>query len=102
MLRAHSHVVTGWSICTDPKTKQMVYDIYFTRLSSEVSMDVVLRRPFADEVEDYKEYKRLRHVSRDPQEGSELKLNSALSISSDGTVDTLQEERRPQETTCIS
>lgn len=32
-------------------------------------MDVVLRRPFADEVEDYKEYKRLRQMHREQNAG---------------------------------
>lgn len=42
----------------------MIYEVKFERLASEISMDAVLRRPFADEVEDYKEYRRLRQLYR--------------------------------------
>ncbi|KAK5134485.1 hypothetical protein LTR08_006402 [Meristemomyces frigidus] len=56
--------LTGWSIKPDPKSKGFVYDISFRRLSSEISMDKVLSRPWTDEVEDYKEYKRLRNIAR--------------------------------------
>lgn len=62
------HKVVGWSIITDKATKQMVYQVQFERLPSEPSMDVVLCRPYSDEVEDYGEYKRLRHVLREQQE----------------------------------
>lgn len=57
--------MTGWSVAKDPKTGKLEYEIQFKRLNSELSMDVVLRRPFSDEVEDYREYKRLRQAARD-------------------------------------
>lgn len=57
-------MVTGWSIAPDPKTKSMIYEVKFKRLSSEPSMEEVLKRPYADEVEDYKEYKRIRNEVR--------------------------------------
>ncbi|KAI7313518.1 hypothetical protein KC315_g11630 [Hortaea werneckii] len=61
------HKVSGWTVRTDPQSKQVVYEITFTRLASEPSMAQVQRRPFAEEVEDYKEYKRLRDVHRKKQ-----------------------------------
>lgn len=59
------HRITGWSIYRSLTTKDMIYEIKFERLSTETSMDLVLRRPFADEIEDYKEYKRLRQLHRE-------------------------------------
>ncbi|KAI6868063.1 hypothetical protein KC343_g11870 [Hortaea werneckii] len=61
------HKVSGWTVRTDQLSKQIVYEITFTRLASEPSMTQVQRRPFAEEVEDYKEYKRLRDVHRKKQ-----------------------------------
>ncbi|KAI6793298.1 hypothetical protein KC356_g6615 [Hortaea werneckii] len=61
------HKVSGWTVRTDPQSKQVVYEITFTRLASEPSMTEVQRRPFAEEVEDYKEYKRLRDLHRKKQ-----------------------------------
>lgn len=64
------HVVTGWSIhpSPSPDSKEMIYEVKFKRLPGEPSMEEVLRRPYADEVEDYKEYKRLRGEARARQE----------------------------------
>ena len=50
-----------------PKSKAMTYDITFERLVSEPNMETVLCRPWNDEVEDYREYKRLRKEARDSQ-----------------------------------
>ncbi|KAI7012539.1 hypothetical protein D0867_14889 [Hortaea werneckii] len=72
------HKVSGWTVRTDPQSKQVVYDISFTRLASEPSMSQVQRRPFAEEVEDYKEYKRLRDLHRKRQ-SSENKPKIAIS-----------------------
>ncbi|KAF2763778.1 hypothetical protein EJ03DRAFT_340268 [Teratosphaeria nubilosa] len=59
------HKVTAWSIRQDRKTKEHIYDITFTRLSTEPSMEkVVLCRPWIEEVEDYKQYKHLRQLAR--------------------------------------
>lgn len=73
----------------DPKTRRVIYDIQLERLSSEVDMQIVLRRPLADEVEDYKEYKRLRQVARDARNEhasprGEMVLSSGPT---DGTMD---------------
>lgn len=76
--------MTGWSITSDPKTKQMVYDIKFSRLASEPSMKQVLRRPYVEEVEDYREYKRLRQVHRD-RSGGENK--PTIAITGDGVFE---------------
>lgn len=94
----HRHIVVGWSIAPNPKTKEMIYDIRFKRLASEPNMDIVLRRPFTDEVEDYKEYKRLRQITRDrQQEAARTERGAfmpAVTISQDGTEDHYEVERR--------
>lgn len=68
----------------------MVYDIHFKRLPIEPSMDLIMRRPYADEIEDYKEYKRLRQVYRDKAaSGAKAKKYATtpiLKVSMDGTV----------------
>ena len=46
------------------KQQPLTYEIHFRRLPTEPPMATVLRRPYADEVEDYKEFKRLRGVVR--------------------------------------
>lgn len=77
-----------------------MYDITFKRLSSESSMDAVLERPWAEEVEDFSRYKRLKQEARDKQEeaarkAAETKPGVVVS-GSDGTVDTrsLEWERK--------
>lgn len=55
--------VVGWSIHYDAKMKATVYDISFLRLATEAPMEAVLLRPHTDEVEDYREFKRLRHLA---------------------------------------
>ncbi|KAF2162122.1 hypothetical protein M409DRAFT_27502 [Zasmidium cellare ATCC 36951] len=83
------HKVMGWTIKTDPKTSETVFLITFKRLPNEVSMDTVLSRPFTDEVEDYTEYKRLRHVHREKQKESSA---PGLQFSADGSLDIYQDE----------
>jgi hypothetical protein len=84
-------VVTGWSITL--RNKDIVYDIQFKRLASEASMDMVLRRPFSDEIEDYREYKRIRDVMRSAQkDGTKVKRETApptVTFSTDGAFDDL-------------
>ena len=68
----------------------MVYEIKFKRLATELSMDLVLRRPYLDEVEDYKEYKRIRQVYRDREVATRAKKRATmpvLTVSSDGQLD---------------
>lgn len=63
----------------------MVYEINFKRLKNEVPMVAVLRRPYADEVEDYKEYKRMRQVVRDAREhtaAAQMRPTPTLTVSS--------------------
>ena len=57
----HRYKVNGWAILPE---NSLVYNIYFVREPNQRSMDEVLRRPWADEREDYVEYKRLRNVWR--------------------------------------
>ena len=56
--------VVGWRLSHDIKTRTWSYDIEFQRLLSEPPMAEVLRRPTAEEVDDYKEYKRIRETIR--------------------------------------
>ena len=74
----------------------MVYEVKFKRLPSELSMDLVLRRPFSDEVEDYREYKRLRSIMRSNQEeaakAKKEATTPALTVSTDGTVEVYEDE----------
>lgn len=88
-LNTRRHKVTGWTVKTDPKTAETVYLITFKRLPNEVSMDTVLSRPYTDEVEDYIEYKRLRHVHREKQKADS---KPPLQFSADGTLDVYQDE----------
>ncbi|KAG8623046.1 hypothetical protein KVT40_008022 [Elsinoe batatas] len=56
--------VSGWSIKQDQQSKAWNYDIRFERCLTELPMSEVLRHPVAEEVDDYTEYKRIRHVTR--------------------------------------
>lgn len=85
----------------NPKKREMVYEINFKRLASEPSMEIVLRRPFSDEIEDYREYKRLRQVVRSTQEEA-LKVKKqvtfpTLKVSSDGTTEDTENEESEAE-----
>lgn len=89
------HRVTGWSIKSDPKSNGMIYDISFKRLPNQPSMDSVLRRPWVEEIEDYKEYKRLRQVARDQQaSGARLKKDEIqpLLTSGDATMEIFEDK----------
>lgn len=79
----------GWTVKTDPKTAETVFLITFKRLPNEVSMEAVLSRPYTDEVEDYTEYKRLRHVHREKQKETS---KPGLQLSADGSLDVYQAE----------
>ena len=73
----------------------MVYETHFRRLASEPSMEIVLRRPFSDEIEDYREYKRIRHAVRLAQhEASGAERGGVLpsvNVSCDGTFEELED-----------
>ncbi|KAK0279746.1 hypothetical protein LTR91_005498 [Friedmanniomyces endolithicus] len=88
-------LVAGWTIKLDAKKKEMVYFISFKRLPDQVSMDEVLRRPWTEEIEDYREYKRLRRLARDQQtEATGPRLNLAtptVTFSTDGVVDVYED-----------
>jgi hypothetical protein len=57
--------VTGWRITQDPKTKAIHYDITFDRLASEPPIGPVLEHPNMEELDDYREYKRIRKEIRE-------------------------------------
>ena len=69
------------------KQKQPVYEVKFKRLASELGMDVVLRRPYSDEVEDYQEYKRLRQMARDQQDETMKARQPAVTVAQDDGSD---------------
>lgn len=50
-------------------------------------MDVVLRRPYSDEVEDYQEYKRLRQMARDQQDETMKARQPAVTVAQDDGSD---------------
>ena len=56
-------------------------------------MDLVLRRPYSDEIEDYREYKRIRDVMRfakkDTAKGKKEIAPPTVTFSSDGAFDDL-------------
>ena len=58
-------------------------------------MESVLRRPFSDEIEDYREYKRIRQAARSAQQqqhAAKSKKDAAspvVTISSDGACDDM-------------
>ncbi|KAI4730620.1 hypothetical protein E4T49_01520 [Aureobasidium sp. EXF-10728] len=56
--------VSGWRIIQDPKTKAIHYYISFDRLPSEPPLGPVLEHPTAEELDDYREYKRIRKEIR--------------------------------------
>ncbi|KAG9710072.1 hypothetical protein KCU73_g17343, partial [Aureobasidium melanogenum] len=56
--------VSGWRITQDPKTKEINYYISFDRLHSEPPLSPVLEHPTAEELDDYREYKRIRKEIR--------------------------------------
>ncbi|KAK6001848.1 hypothetical protein QM012_002338 [Aureobasidium pullulans] len=56
--------VSGWRITQDPKTKEINYHISFDRLPSEPPLGPVLEHPTAEELDDYREYKRIRKETR--------------------------------------
>ncbi|KAK4542675.1 hypothetical protein LTR36_006247 [Oleoguttula mirabilis] len=87
------HKVTSWSIVTEPKTKSVTYDISFKRLPSERNMDEVLRRPWTEEIEDYKEATRLRHLARDKlNKAKKNEMLLAVARPGDGAVDVFEDE----------
>ncbi|KAK4938196.1 hypothetical protein LTR28_009657, partial [Elasticomyces elasticus] len=59
------HTVRSWSVTYDTVKKEYNYDITLERLPGETPMTEVMVRPWAEEVEDYKEYKRLRHQAHE-------------------------------------
>ena len=56
--------VVGWRIKHNGKNKPWSYDIDFRRVDSELPISEVLRRPTSEELDDYKEYKRIRQSIR--------------------------------------
>ncbi|TKA68326.1 hypothetical protein B0A55_08545 [Friedmanniomyces simplex] len=88
------HKVTGWTIKMDDKRKEMVYLISFKRLPDQLSMDDVLCRPWTEEIEDYREYKRLRKLARIQQTETARTRNDlaepTVIVSADGVVEVYE------------
>ena len=79
---------------TDDRTKQVTYQIDFRRIEDQLSMDQVLRRPFVDEVEDYREYKRIRQGMQESTHQAPKRTrrigNAVITGPSDGADDALE------------
>ena len=58
-------------------------------------MDFVLCRPYSDEIEDYREYKRLRQLARVKYEKGST--SPILNISPDGTLDEIEDDKTETE-----
>lgn len=54
--------ITGWSLKTNFTSKETEYIVKFQRLPHQTGFEQVLERPWAEELEDYMEYKRIRDV----------------------------------------
>lgn len=67
----------------------MTYDITFKRLLSEPSMEAVLARPWAEELDDYRKYKRMRRDARKEktQHAGKMDERPDMLSSSDGTIE---------------
>ncbi|KAM0714013.1 hypothetical protein Q7P37_010977 [Cladosporium fusiforme] len=89
-LRSLCYKVTSWSIVHDEQSHRMVYDITFKRLASEASMDAVLLRPFTEEIEDYRLYKKLRAEASEKEKKAGER--AAAAVTSDGAVDERVDE----------
>nr|POE86522.1 putative transporter [Quercus suber] len=81
VLRSHTlkgfwHKVTGFSITKDKLTKAIMYDIHFAKImpdevTRDIDLESLLIRPWSDEIDDYKEYKRLRRLTHAAQTAAE-------------------------------
>ncbi|KAG9602828.1 hypothetical protein KCU86_g8694, partial [Aureobasidium melanogenum] len=81
--------VSGWRITQDPKTKEINYYISFDRLPSEPPLGPVLEHPTAEELDDYREYKRIR---RDIRKNRNL-LRHGLRFGASNTASTSTQDR---------
>ncbi|KAF2726382.1 hypothetical protein K431DRAFT_213881 [Polychaeton citri CBS 116435] len=59
------HKVSGWRIYQKQGAGRMICEITFKRLPCSTTADSILSRPFAEEIEDYKEYKKMRREARE-------------------------------------
>lgn len=103
LIQLHRYKVASWSIIRDSSTDHMSYDITFKRLPSESSMEDVLQRPWTEEIEDYKEYKRVKKEAKDKREEALRKAKEhgpgVVVTASDGPADeqSVKSSRRPRE-----
>ncbi|KAG9952593.1 hypothetical protein KCU85_g1956, partial [Aureobasidium melanogenum] len=81
--------VSGWRITQDPKTKEINYYISFDRLHSEPPLGPVLEHPTAEELDDYREYKRIRKELRQ----SRSLLRHGLRFGASNTASTSTQDR---------
>ncbi|KAI5367416.1 putative PUA-like superfamily, SRA-YDG superfamily protein [Septoria linicola] len=56
--------ITGWSVKHNTRTNEVDFVVKFRRLPAQAAFETVLARPWTEEVEDYREYKRLRDLKR--------------------------------------
>ncbi|PPJ57268.1 hypothetical protein CBER1_02792 [Cercospora berteroae] len=92
--------IVGWSLKIDKKTNETIYIVNLRRLAGQIGFETVLARPWTDEVEDYKEYKRLRDLEhakskrRQDKNRVSADLAATLAATTDGTA---IESQRPRE-----
>jgi hypothetical protein len=105
------HKVVAWSIHFEKKVNGIVYDITFKRLHTEtVDMEEVMCHPWAEEVEDYRLFKKLKaeerlklaKAAKKAQEknenaveaaGGSKKVVPAGTDGADGTLETVEDSQ---------
>lgn len=77
------HKTVAWSVVRDRITGAWTYNITLQRLPDQEPMEKVLRRPWAEEIEDYREFKRLRKEVKDKQVAAKLEAKPSIKIGMD-------------------
>ncbi|KAF2216261.1 hypothetical protein CERZMDRAFT_81401 [Cercospora zeae-maydis SCOH1-5] len=81
--------IVGWSLKFDKKSNETVYTVNLKRLAGQVDFETVLARPWSDELEDYKEYKRLHDLEHAKLKTRQTEKQDSATIQNtlDGTSD---------------
>lgn len=87
--------MTGFTITRDKLTKSMLYEVHFKKVATDTDtndrdLKALLMRPWAEEVEDYKEYKRLRTLARDTERAAlDASVETGVALTAtDGSAET--------------
>lgn len=94
--------IAGWSMVYNGTTRSWTYDVEFKRVETEEPMTNVLQRPIEEEMDDYKEYKRLRERAKaaegasalpsSPKENENNRMAANSRRSTSSFVDTFDED----------